>query len=144
MSTNLPIGLRIKDFLYHMGVKAFAGSLLDEIPVSNPRWFEIANANLFSKELAVRDQILKAVMSKGLIDKPSVRPKIIPIVVRFLKEGTVEQRRSAVDFILSRPDIFTADNDLLVGQLNVSLRDRDHHVANTAEILVKKFHGEHR
>lgn len=142
MASNLPFSVKIKDFLYHMGVKGLAAQLLDSIPLSNPRWYEIANENIDSEELSVRSQVLNGVMRKGLIDKPSMRPKIFPIVLRFLKEGTVEHRRKAIDFIKSRPDIFTADNDALVAQLNVSLRDRDSHVANTAEFLVKKFRGE--
>ena len=142
MASNLPFMLRVKNLAYHMGVKGFAGQLLDEIPISHPRWFEIASANVDSTELSVRNQIMKGIMSRGLIDKVSVRPKIMPIILRFLKEGTNEHRRQAIDFIASRPDIFTPDNDPLVGQLNVSLRDRDAHVANTAEKLIKKFRGE--
>ena len=141
MATKKPIGVKIKDFLYPMGVKAFANTLLDDIPKSDPRWFEIANDNWDSTDLGVRTKILNACTAKGFVDKPSVRNQVIQLILRFLKDGTVEHRRQAIDFIASKPEIFNPENDLVVAQLNVSLRDRDAHVANTAEKLLKKFNA---
>ena len=81
--SSKPFGVKVKDFLYHMAVKGFAKGLLDEIPKSDPRWFEIANDNWDSTDLEVRSKILNACMAKGFVDKPSVRPQIINLILRF-------------------------------------------------------------
>lgn len=133
---------KIKLKLYNAGMKGFGTSLLTRLEVGSPEWFSLAGETLKSTDLDLRQTMMFQFLHKDYLQPGPKQKKFMHLFYTLLDKGTIDEKRELVTFIKENLDLFSRDDEILIGRLTVAQRESDPRIANVAEEVLSLLKGE--